>query len=696
MAEEKTYYNQSLWVHGDRQITNSNLVIEKFVSKDEWGISPPRLKVAISNFNTKTNSMVTLSHQDVFTFVMKFKEHEANISKICNEIKSNVNHQVNFSIKVKKSLIVTFLHKIEYGGACIRVVISDKTSDYLDSEKVYMSLYDFLSFMMILGQFRMNYLDSVNSINNIISIKELGEKLDGLNRKVESYYAEFHARSKLVEHTQLLQNNPILKNDFDLFSMVDDKPLDIMSNDEKIALIEKSNEVMQPSSSSSRVVDSAVQALSNDLNSFIKDNRDTFDIGIVDVPEKKTEPTVTKVISNTFTEKMLHNDITNLEVYFNNLNTVDLPFSKFAELIKSKLGFDALEGVTVEDINSMDYLLANYLKFYIKKNLELKQELPSNVSPVLLDNVNVNENKISLAYDLLLFSIYYNQLKNVLKEKDYSVVANKELMSFSLKLLTAPYIFGVLKNIDATVIASQVVSRFRTYTNNGVFAKLQETLKTGKSIQFNLSESVISSEASRMCKVLFTNFNTFSIKESFVKLSKIFIKLSYDDIQKNKLTSEQIKKIVAVEFNFRKNNRVNFSEAGVPGFDDIPISISEKYGIIIKKFDNTNLKRFIKEKCKDKESVLKYCLDLSNNINESYRDLKSVSIDFTLIPEEVLKSIVLWDLTKDNKIAINYVYFLDTIAKTTLTKDMMMSLLTDIQNINDPQFTNSFIAAREE
>ena len=498
MSDDRIYYNQSLWTHSDKQVTTSNLNIERFVSKDNWGISPPKIKININNSKTHTSNWIVLSHQDVFTFVMKFKEHEKNIGTICANIKSDPNYQVTFSIKVKKNLIVTFLNKIEYSGACVRIVISEKTTDYLDSEKVYLSIYDFLSLIMVLGQFRANYLDSVDSINNMVYFKELGEKIDSINQKIESYYSEFHARSLLAEHTEKFEKNPNLPKEFDPFQGSGVSTLvDVLPDEAKVELINKAVEISN--SSSSAAVEPDVQKMYADMTSFINEKRDSYDIGIVDTPEeKKPETTTAKVILNTFTEKLLQNDITNLEIYFNNLNNVDLPFSKFAEIINSKIGFDPLEGVTVENINSLDYLLSNYLKHYIKKNIESKQEIPSSSTPVVIDNVNVNENKISLAYDLFLYCIYYTQLKNILKEKDYSVVANKELLCFTIKTLASPYIFSVLKNIDEKVIISEILNRFRKYKENGVFSKLEKIIHDTKSIQFSLTESAITTEASRM------------------------------------------------------------------------------------------------------------------------------------------------------------------------------------------------------
>ena len=681
MNEEKTYYDQNIWSHFDGQITSSSLFINKFVSKDQNNIiSLARLKISINNFQLRVNDYVTLSHQDIFGFIQKFKGYESQLTKICSDISSDQNKQTTFSIKSKKNLIVTFLYRLEYGGPCVRIVISDKTSDYLDSEKIYMSIYDFLSLIMIVGQFRMNYVQIIDSMSNMVMIKNLEEKIDGINNKLENYYSEF-IQHKSYQASSEIQNSVTLPTStFDPFS-------------ETITSTENSS---SSSSSSSNKKDENINEIYNDMTSFIKEKRDTFDIGINEDIEKKSEPVQkATVITNSFTEKMLLNDVNNLEMYINNLNNTDLPFSKFNELIISKLGFNSLEGITTENKNSLDYLISNYLKHHIKKSLEEKQSLPPNTVPIVIDNVQSNENKISLAYDLFLYSIYYGQLKNILKEKDYGIVNNKELMCFSLKCISAPYIFSIVKSIDEKIVISELINRYRKYKQLGVFDKLEKHLVDSELVLFSLSEETIKTEANRMLTVIIQNWNKFSIQENFKKMSNL-VKLNYEDFQNNKFTEEQIKKILGAEFNFKKNGKVNFVESGISSFDDIPISISEKFGIINKKFDNTNLKRFIKDKCKDNEKVLSYCLKISDSVNESYRDLKTLNVDFTLIPEEILKAILLWDLLKDSKIVNNYIYYMDLIKNSSLTKDMIISLLTNIQTANDPDFTKSFLVAREE
>ena len=41
-------------------------------------------------------------------------------------------------------------------------------------------------------------------------------------------------------------------------------------------------------------------------------------------------------------------------------------------------------------------------------------------------------------------------------------------------------------------------------------------------------------------------------------------------------------------------------------------------------------------------------------------------------------------------------HLLEQVEKSTISRDMIISMLADISSVNDPTFTNSFVASREE
>jgi hypothetical protein len=688
MSEEAIFYNQTIWSGFDKFISSSSFNVDKFVVKEPWGTSPPRIRMSINNYKAKANSSISLTHQEIFVFLQQFKKFEDKISAIIKEISEDQNKQHTFSIKNKKNLFVTFMHRSEYNGTCMRLVISEKNNDYLDSEKIYLPIMEFLSLVTVLGQFRNNYLSTVDSMTTIIAINDMTQKISSLDEKLTSYYSEFSAKNKLFENDLLIKKCN-LSTEYNLFDdLSDSKKLEIIGNVEQ-----------EPSSSTTvSTTDSTTDSFNpeethNEMSNFINDKRETFDLGIGEELKPAVDIKNATIIPATFTEKMLNNDLSNLEMYITNLINDDLPFSKFSELIKMKLNFDALEGISNENINGVDYLSSLFMKSVIKDNLNNKKEIPNSVLPIIFDNVTSNENKISLAYDLCLYCIYYSHIRNILKDKDYSVVGNKELMSFALKVIASPYVFSYMKLIDEKILCAELVNRYRRYRTTGVFDNVEKQIKESKSITILLSEEVIKTEAARFHSIILQQWNNLTIESAFKNRSCI---LNSSDFSKNKLSKEQIKKILMAEFNFRKNKQVNFKEAGIDSFEDIPLSISEKFGIMIKKYDNTNLKRFVKDQCKDNADLNVSCMEIINSINESFKDLKDKVIDYSIIPENVLKAIILWDLKSDTKLANNYIYLLDQVKKSSLSKDMIISMLLNISDTGDSDFTNSFIASRDE
>jgi len=683
MSEEAIFFNQTIWNGFDKFISSSSFNVDKFVVKEPWGVSPPRIRLSINNYKAKSNSSISLSHQEVFVFLQQFKKFEDKISSIIKEISEDQNKQHTFSIKNKKNLFITFMHRSEYNGTCIRIVISEKNNDYLDSEKTYLPIMDFLSLVMVLGQFRNNYLSTIDSMTTIMSINDMAQKITSLDEKLTGYYSELSAKNTLFQNDTLIKKHNL---------SIEYSPFDEDLTTKKLEIIEASIE--PESSSSSSTVDSFKPSeVHDDLSSFINDKRETFDLGIT---ETQRPPAITKdatIMPVTFTEKMLGNDLSNLEMYIMNLINDDLPLSKFSELIKSKLNFDALEGISSENINEMDYISTLFLKSIIKDNLNDKKEIPNSVPPVIFDNITANENKISLAYDLCLYCIYYSHLRNILKDKDYGVVANKELVSFALKVISAPYVFSFMKLIDDKILAAELINRYHRYRNNGVFDKVEAQIKETRSITISILDEVIRTEATRFHSIIIQRWDSLVVEATFKDRNSI---LKLEDFKKNKLSKEQIKKILLAEFSFKKNNQVNFKEAGIDSFDDIPLSISVKFGIIKQKFDNTNLKRFVKEKCKDNPDLNSKCLEVVDYINESFKDLKDKVIDYSIIPEEILKAMILWDLKNDSKLSNNYIYLTEQVKKSTLSRDMIISMLMNTSNANDPDFTKSFLASRDE
>jgi hypothetical protein len=704
------FFNQCIWQFSDKQISNSFLTFESFSTMSKWGVSPVRLKMSISQFKSQNINNIFLNQSDVYQILMKIKSFNTELSKIIQEISQDTNKVINYTIKLKKKIIISILHRTEYNGPCVRIILSDRNENYLDSEKVYLPIFDFVSLLKVLINFRDDYYHISAAVNHSMLLNKVYTVLENLNTKLSGYYSESVdlIKRKSVDHMYNISNGDSsstaeaettidIIEDFSLDDIVSEikKSTDHITNffgilpDEDKDLVESTTESIKDKVEPDFNLD-----LQNQMSDFIKREAPKVNLGLEDDENPPPEIDEDLLAIGDFTETVLKNDILNLEMYITNIVNDDLPFSKFCELIQNKLGFDPLEGVSNSENRSVEYLIANYLKHTMKKSLQEQVDFPSNIPPIVFSTMNKSPQIKSLMYDLLIYFIYYTQLRNVLKDKDLNPINNKDFMCYSFKTIASPLAISLLKEIDESTLLNEIGNRLRRYKENKVFDKLNDQIYSNYSFRFNMDENSLKTEASRIYQSMCKYFDKITIPYSFKKFDFIGLRLSYEDFKNNSFDNEQIKKIISLEFNFRKNGKIKFDEMNHKGFDDIPKSVLSKFDIKEQKYDNTNLKRLIKELSGENQDLQKISLGIVDHINFSYRDLKDKHIDLTQIPVEILRAIFLWDIDRDPKISINYLHYRESVQKCSLTREMIISLLSNIQDSIDIDFVNSFIAVR--
>jgi len=155
-------------------------------------------------------------------------------------------------------------------------------------------------------------------------------------------------------------------------------------------------------------------------------------------------------------------------------------------------------------------------------------------------------------------------------------------------------------------------------------------------------------------------------------------------------------KVILLDLNLKKNGNVDLKEIesgyGVKDFSDLPKSIIDIFKIGPEKYDNSNMIRYIKESCKDDEKLDDY-LKICSIINKSFYDLKGKDVNLSILPENVLRAIWLWDLETDKKVSFNYNYYVEKINGSTLDKSMILSMLKDLGERKDSDFVESLKAA---
>lgn len=679
------YYSQILWEHIDSQITTNCFKIYTYNCFNEYGFGVNRLQFSVQNYKNRIHLSSYLTPQKVFNYLAKFQE-----LKDKNEIEKYINdksYTTSFIIQSKKKIITSFLNRQEYGGQCVRIAISDKTEDFLDSEKAYMPFYDYLSILQIMKNFRDNYVTIFNSLILNKKLDDLNLNVSDLTNKLKAYYSEMTSKT----HWSASSEN-------------------IIPTEESATIIIDANQTEEEeleisSSSSTRnhsIIEIETKDLHEEMTSFINEESNNIDLGLDKNPSKQ-DRSQADVLNCDFTEKILNNDIINLEMYISNIINERVPFFKFCKLIECKLVPESisyadtlLPGFTDPEVNAILYLSTIYTKYYINQHLTQNKDLPSSVIPMLINGKNPTKLNLSIMYDLYLYMTYYTLLKTQLKEKDYNSINNRDFICFILKSIASPLVFSFIKNLDKEIVVSEICNRYDKYKEAGVFKKLEDNISNKFGGIQSILKSAIETEVARTFDVVKNNFGSFTIDKMLIKCKDIKLsKLDIDHFKKYPFSLEQIIKVIALEFSFKKHNKVDFkeiaSELKIKDFGDIDTEILKFYGVKEKKFDNSNLIRFVEENIKD-QNILQQSLNVCKLINKSKLDLKGKNIDLTILPELVLKAVWLWDTENDEKVASSYIYFTKRISESSLDKTMILSLLNNIEEMKPSNFVESLKA----
>jgi len=666
--QEKKHFSQKLWEYTDSQITSNILNVSTYFTNDSYNFSYVKLQFNIVNRKANIHTNFSLTHQYVVWYLAQFTPIYNKLDGIKTKI-DETNGAVSFKINDFRKLVTTVLNRVECGGLCFRLAIGENDRDISEADVIYVPYLDYISLIKVLTNFRDSYCQIVSNVSNVIMLDQLNNNIDKLNTKLTDYYIH-HITEKTSSSTDV-ETTHEPKN---------------KENEIEIDLSIDNNNKEKPKDS-----------LQGDLDNFIDEKIDTFDLGI-DRNSITVNVEQASIIKKEFTKEFLKNDILNLEMYlFNCVNDV-LPFKKLCDSITEKIG-NSLVKASNSEMCGILYGTTIYLKENLNKHLNLKVPLPSSVPAIIYDCQEPSPTSLEVMYDLYLYLVYYSQLKTFLKEKEKNTVANKELLSFILKTLAYPLIFSYIKKIPKNLLIAEVVKRYHMYLSQKVFENSDKKIFETYGVIPTISPLVINAEVSRVYDLFIQNYDKFLVEAILKKLKETkLVSIDYEFFKKYNLTSEQMLKIISLELNFKKNKKVNFEELnasfGLKDFSDIPKDIISIFNIVDEKFDNTNLIRYVNQTFKDDKNVNTY-IEICKLVNKSYYDLKGKNVDLSVLPEQVLKAIWLWDLEKDKKISLNYNYYIETINGSQLDKSMILSLLMNLSEKKDSDFVESLIAATE-
>ena len=408
-GSEIEFFGNNLWGYYDNVVSTNYLTFDYYGFDKDGKISSPKFKISIAGKTSNKDAKLTFDSCSLYKFNYQLK------TEIMNKIKDDLakfkqdqkwSHGFVYN-GYKKNIYVTIMWNDLSNSAVIRFMIGEKERTILESDKVYVPIIEFFSFYEILNQTFNNYV-------NLCSVCNLESNIVRLQKITDNISTDTTVSASAID---IMSSEDKLKN-LDLSSLSSNQTAE---KDIKTEILNGLTEQEE------KVIESAVDKESsenqNSFDSFLTENRDKFELDLPDTsdslkPEKdhhiknELDSFVSKFIT-----KVCNNDFSIFEqLIFNNSNEI-LPFDSFVKQVKDISDIDFKDGMKDSDYIAVNYVISNTTKYHINNLLEKKIKLPSNITPIIIENEKKDDDKIDMMYYLLLFYIYLSKIRVILSEK---------------------------------------------------------------------------------------------------------------------------------------------------------------------------------------------------------------------------------------------------------------------------------------
>lgn len=720
MDDDRKYNQIKLWEYIDTQVTSNGIDLGIRTTNSKYGIQPLSIDVNIFNYKNRLRVNFIISYQALYNFLAKFKVFNSAIEKYGNSsnIKSDdINKTVtSFSIEDFRKIVTSLVVRPEYGGYCVKVSVGEKNKDNNDLDGVYMSISDYYSFIKLLSELKDNYIThSINSVNSSYLV-DIKTEIEKTNTKLTEFFSTYVATKRNSDNHNDIKLSSTPLQEFSLFNSstidaIHEKFLSSSSStlDSFVSQLPKVEPqtfmppVKEPKKDATIELANLLsenKKVHDDLSSFLDVNRDKMEIGVnLDgiSNDVKLSPKVEEVINYSITSGLLKNNICNLEMYLMNcVNDVN-PIGKFVSLIENFYGKSL--NINSNDFNRIQYLFSLYIKKIFVNHFDKREKLPAVVPPIILDPKHQDEYNFTLMYDLFLFFVYFNSIKNQLSSKDNNTINNKEFISFLIKTMCSFLIFSYSTKVSKDVVVAMIIKRFEQYKQDKVFDEFENKIYDTYKFRVDVNSNIINDEVLKIYDAVDKNKSKFTLKNFYDKCKETkIISLDYELFNSTEFNQEQILKIILLELNYSKNKKIDFEEIAKTfnerDFTTIPETILSVFDVGKKKYNTFNLTRYIKDEFKN-DSKLEEYLKVCKLINCSYYDLVGQPVDFSILPEKVLKAILMWDLEINSKIMNDYKYYMDLIEKSSLDYSMVLSMFKNLKERQTSNYIESLEAVNK-
>jgi len=627
--EKTIWFSQTLLTFKDKQFaTDGYLKVAISTNTEDYKyFNPPLFNISVSTNIQKSYNLNIQQAEDLLeSFNQVLKQANGNEITIEKKYQKNANIYFRFAIENTNQLRVVVIEIISNEADSSRIIIPLKPTfqSILRRLRSFVENYDQLCFSL---------LDKTINHSSIQVIERLPTLIKGVS-------------------SQIVSQIPM--------------------------------EDIIPDSSASEVSSEEVKKTDmtiSDLDNFLGEDMSNIDIPELKEEKIKEEPTVVEVKSD-FIEKVLDNNLMNIENKLIGFAVSKQPVLDFMTDLESVLKFPLLDSINEDDKKSIVYLSAFKQSYHNKSYTINDVAIPSSTGILKFKGVQ-NEKNVEFAKDVLLIIGYMRAIRRRLESKIKNAYDNKSIIYLYLRCCMDPCCFSFLDHLDENDIISSIQNRYIYFDKIGLFDSYKRLLEDNNCKPITKKEIIDFAEESSyniIGKSLFVDATHKDFYESGeVKLPS-----------KNKFSLEQItNEFIPAEVNNKlgfdfKNKEVleNYKENNEISDEVLSFFTKEQ------KIEKSKMERVVPLQ----KWVEKYKQDIPEKHRDSFinhvREMKYGKFNFqeSSFPldefdENIVKALYIWDIDSDSSMKTNFTHFATLVKNEQMTKESI--LITTAENKND-------------
>ena len=643
--ENVTWVNQQLYLFKDKQYnSNGTLDLTLGYNTTEFKyFSQASISFKISfDGEMRTTKNCSLNYSKVVDLLESFKDIINNPDKAYSD-KFKISKRFNND----RNLNFTFKEARSSGEKCVIIQIFYNDSNFTN---VIIPYSEFLIVNKILEKFEKEYISINNDLKSqLISLEHL-RYLSGIENSIKAL--------------------PGLMVDFSASS-----PSKEVSNFSKSYL--ETLEVKK--------IEKEIEATSeqlSELDSFIGGS----EMNNIKLPDEEkdenraaaVEPLSKRTINSDLINNILKKDISILEDILNSAYTKPNPIESILQTFNVELN-----GISDEDNKSLlfvsNLLFKTYLRNYLDNNIQIPSSIPMLKYKINSDSFHNASKPSILAIDLLMIHSYLKTYRTKIESKTEDITFTKSLTYLAFRCFTDALSFSVLDKLPIDYVSSSVQERFEFYKKEGFFTKYDENIKQHQLDE--ITKEDITNFLNNVIKFINMNRNSLyvtDLQDSYFKKGEIKLPTN------NNFSTEQIiNDIIKIEVARKLGTKFDKEDDLRKVVGSLTNDIKKLYinGIENKPEENkkSGLLRFVQNNMSEvpeniKSNFLVYVENLGNS-NFDYDKIENLNLRD--LGDSLVKALYLWKPEDDDKLKTNYLYYTTKIKDSSMTKNDIISILTN-------------------